>query len=336
MDVVFLVPRICRESVSFVAMQYVIGLRERGVTAAIVGLRGGDHPAIRPLVAPRSSLAGARAIVSNLFLPDLAAAALKRVRPGLRWISLLHCNMLIGMVGEQKRFARERIGAWRRALAQADAIAAPSHYAARGLLAGRGPVTPLPHALVPELEAAFRAVPLGSHFPALPPAYVFIGRDTPTKRLHAMFRLLHADPAARVRLVSHLDHSAGLFAQLPAEARARVELVGFAADPYAHVGAADIIVCPSGREGFGLIPLEALARGLRPATIREGPFAEYWNAAGLCYGRIEELAALPPPASDALNVLRTRFIGWPALMERVDVLIDLLNGRNPAPGPWFL
>lgn len=338
MDVVFLVPTICRDSVSFVAMQYANALRAEGIEAGIAGVRGGDHPAIRHLKVGQSALASCGAIISNLFLPDLAAAAVKRARPRVRWISLLHCDLLTGILGERKSHARQRIGLWRQALAGADAIAAPSFYSARALMPGGPPVVRLPHALLIDEETRFRGVagvPPAAHPADARPTFVFIGRDTPTKRLYAMFRLLKANPDAHIRLISRLDHSAGLYAALSGADRARVELIGFAPDPYAHVGRQDIIVCASGREGFGLIPVEAIARGLRPATIREGAFEEYWNVPGLCYDRVEDVPMLAPPEPAVIAGLRARFVGAEAMTSRIDVLKDLLAGRTPA-GKWFL
>jgi len=331
---------VCRDSVTFIALQYVLALRERGVDAGLIGLRGGDVAACRPFVRPRASLATCDVLVSNLFLPDLAASMIRRARPRMRWVSLLHCNMIVGMLGEKKVATRERIGLWRRALAGADAILSPSAYAAKGLSGGPA-IIRLPHALVPEIEARFRGEPgTGRAQPASSrwgdPTYVFIGRDTRTKRLYSMVRLLRADRRTHIRLITRIEHSAAIIDSLDASERARCELIGYSANPYDHVSPADIIVCPSGREGFGLVPLEALARGFRPAMIREGAFAEYWEAAGLCYDRIEDLPSLPAASERSIGELRQRFIGWPALQERTDVLLDVISGRLPTSVPWFL
>lgn len=316
-----------------------MALRARGLDAGLVGLRGGDLDASREFVLPHTSLANCDVLVSNLFLPDLAASMLRRARSRMRWISLLHCDMIVGMLGEEKSYARQRVGAWRRALAGADALLSPSAYATKGLPDGP-PVFRLPHALVPEVEARFRGTARGKPRPvddrrAGDPSYVFIGRDTRTKRLFSMIRLLRADPGARIRLVTRLEHSAALVASLGEAERARCEVIGYSVNPFDHVDTGDIIVCPSGREGFGLVPLEALARGFRPAMIREGSFREYWHDAGLCYDRIEELPAMPATSESTLAGLRQRFIGWPALQERVDVLLDVIAGRPPRADPWF-
>jgi hypothetical protein len=158
---------------------------------------------------------------------------------------------------------------------------------------------------------------------------VFIGRDTPTKRLRSVLRLLQLDPAARVRIVTDLSFSKVAVAALSPEEHTRCDVIGFSSDPYAHVGVGDIVVCPSGREGFGMVPLECLSRGIAFAPINEGAFREYWKDTPLCYSRIEQLPDLASCAvgDESVTQLRDQFIGQAALEARIDILLATLTGQ---------
>jgi glycosyltransferase involved in cell wall biosynthesis len=336
-EVVFLVPTAKFDSVTFVTMQYVIALRARGIAAYICSVRPSRVVLQNELVAPRRALLSCDVVVTGLFVPDIVGWILKCLRRRVRWVAFLHCNITAGMAGERKFLAHQRVALWLWALRQAETIIAPSQYAARSFK-GMPQVILLPHCIVPEIENDFRrlagAAPTTARVPAATPAsgapaYVFIGRDTPIKRLRSVLRLLRLDPAARVRIVTELSFSKAAVAALPPAESARCDVIGFSSDPYAHVGADDIVVCPSGREGFGMVPLECLSRGIAFAPINEGAFREYWADTPLCYSRIEQLPALASRAvgNDSVTPLRDQFIGKAALDARIDILLPTLTGQ---------
>jgi hypothetical protein len=336
--VVFLVPRIIANSVTFVIYQYVVALRARGIDAVIAAPRSAKIALDPDIVAPFSAIFLCDVLITSLFVPDLIGWLVSRVRR-IDWVPFLQCDIIGGMVGERKRFAKWRVAVWRGALGSATRVVTPSRYAAKSLR----PVPQLallPHCLVLSLETQFRAItgrlapPVADRAQEADPAYVFIGRDTPTKRLRSVLRLLSLDPRARVRLITAIDFSSAAVAALTPDERDRCEIVGFAVDPYAHVLPDDIVVCPSGREGFGMVPLECLARGIACAVIDEGAFHEYWAATSMSYSRIEDLAARRGCQSHVAQVIRDAFIGGDALRQRVDRLEMIIAGKWPSDAVW--
>ncbi len=107
-----------------------------------------------------------------------------------------------------------------------------------------------------------------------------------TLRILAGFRALHANlPTARLVIAggaSLLDHDAyqAEFARalassgLPERAVIRTGPIADALMP-ALYRAADALVFPSVKEGFGLVVLEAMASGIPVVTSRIAPFTEY-------------------------------------------------------------
>ena len=297
--IVFLVPRYTFESVSFIAHQYVQALSACGLDARIASLRRSTLPADPLLNRSRWSLVSCNVLVTHLFLPDLVGCALSRLIPSIRWVPFLHCDIVGGLAAERRPLAKLKAWLWRAALSRAEMLISPSRYALHGARF-TGTSIVVPHCIVPSVEAAFRrragsgGNEVGDAMPAAPPvetqsSYVFIGRDTRGKRLSTLLRMLGREPTARLKVIGAIEHSRSVLERMEPSALARCALLGRCYDPYRHVAVGEVVVCPSGREGFGLVPLECLARRIPVAVINEGVFRELYGGTSIVYDRIDEL-----------------------------------------------
>ncbi|MGE3276302.1 MAG: glycosyltransferase family 4 protein [Vicinamibacterales bacterium] len=145
--------------------------------------------------------------------------------------------------------------------------------------------------------ARVRAIPLGMHVPAPPPArgrepmVLFVGSILPRRHVDLLVdvfvsRVLPAVPDARLdivganRLPPHLRVDRGL-TDAPPGVRERVRFRDYVDDTtlkdlYAR---ASVFAFPSAYEGFGLTPLEALAAGVPPVVFDTGIAREIYGDA---------------------------------------------------------
>lgn len=335
--VIFLVPTYAAESVSFVAYQYVTAMRRRGIDARICSLRRSEMPHDELVCRSKWELLGCDTLVTNLLLPDLLGFVLSRLLPWIRWRPFLHCHIIGGLAAERKPFARAKAWVWRAILSTAPVLAAPSRYALRSVPNARRTAV-IPHCIEPAIEAAFRSLARSGTAAATAtddatPApcadtdtlsYVFIGRDTRAKRLRSLLGLLQTNPMINIKVIGALDHSRRMFDALPASQAARCQILGQQFDPYAYVLTGDIVVCPSGREGFGLVPIECLARDIPVAVIDEGAFKELYGGMSIVYDRVANLPRSAAKLTRDNAAIRERFIGASVLDQRVDLLWAIL------------
>lgn len=196
-----------------------------------------------------------------------------------RPVMTLHDLILYEAPGGRGLVAR---GWMRRAIPACRAFVAPSE-ASRGAFARAFPsiadrITVVPHGVSPDCAAIGTRAGLGDRSPTASPYLLCVANKRPHKRLDvaiaAFAELAKTDPALRLVLVGdHTPHWREL--QALAERLGvghRVEdVVGLSdaalADRYAG---AEAVLVPSEAEGFGMVPLEAMAAGA-PVVAAEHP-----------------------------------------------------------------
>lgn len=334
--VVFLVPKYILDSVSFVVYQYAVSLRKMEFDAVICSLRPPSLVADPSVRAPIWNIFSCDTLVTNLFLPDLAGFLISRVFSRIKWIPFLHCDIVGGLAAEGRAFARLKACIWRAVLSRAELVISPSRYALRSLPSVRR-ATIIPHCIDQTLDAEFRdqaqatrpdhaAAPSSDivHGACAGQRYVFIGRDTRGKRLKSLLQLLALDPHSRLKIIGAIDHSRSALDQLPPSQAARCLLLGRQFDPYRHVEPGEVVVCPSGREGFGLVPVECIARNIPVAVLDEGVFKELYGHTSMVYSRIADLPRHVDRIPSDLVGIRECYVGPRALGQRVALLVPLL------------
>lgn len=214
----------------------------------------------------------------------------------------------------------------RRGLRHAAAVVAVSEEGraqalAAGVLAAR--VHVVPNAIDVEgvartAAAAREARRAAWGLPADALAVLCLGRLSPEKGqallLDAWARLpehgLPADLAARAVLLLVGDGADRAALEARARPDPRVRLLGWRDDPHACLGAADLLVLPSSREGLPLAVLEAMAAGVPVLATAVGGVPEALEQ-GAC-GRL-----VPPGDARALAAALTELLAAPAERARL-------------------
>lgn len=333
-DMVFVVPKFKSESVSFIVFQYAIIMRSKGLNVKIVSLKRMELEIPLEMRGGIIDIIRSRMVISSLFVPDILIYTLSKIIPSLRWVPFLHCDIVAGMAGEQKSFRRIRISLWRYVLRRAKCILTPTRYAA-ARVHSEAEIVVLPHAIDLAIDELFRQLPPAAGTRRIPDEapsvelcftatgearYVFIGRDTPTKRLRSMVKLLKRDESAKLLVIGPPGVSQSYFAGLDAEIRERCYFTGSQVDPFRLLTKGDIVVCPSGREGFGMVPIECIARDITVAAIDEGAFRELYSGSSILFEKVGMIAGKEKNFKRDQKALRSRFVGWPALNERADII----------------
>ena len=220
-------------------------------------------------------------------------------------------------------------------LSRADLVLSPSLYALKSLSAVKSSGI-IPHCINPEVESSFRSnassgavesyISTRSSIVNEGISYVFIGRDTPAKRLSVFLNLLQIDKTCTIKVIGSIKHSKAKINQLTEEEVSRCTFFGYQNDPYNFLTSSDVVVCPSGREGFGLIPLECIARNIPVAVINEGVFKELYSGSSIVYNRIADLPMNVFRLNKDMKMLKIKYIGADALNERIDMLVSFLFG----------
>ena len=337
MNTIFVLPSYTSDSVSLIAYQYVQALVQRGHEVGITSIR---RSALQKgpefFYVSIFHIFRCNTIVTNLFLPDLLGFLISHIHPRIKWVAFLHCDVIGGLAAEAKPFAKVKAWLWRLVLSRAESVISPSHYALKRL-SKLNNITIIQHCINPVVERWFRANALINaskpkrtdypHSAVRQPSYVFIGRDTRAKRLFVLFDLLRADPNCRVKVIGTIAHSSSRVAQLSQEERARCTFYGYQSDPYQFLDSKDTVICPSGREGFGLIPVECFARDIAVAVINEGVFKELYGNSSIAYFRISDLQEKIPNLTQSMQILKAKYVGEDALSKRVDQLVVVLFKR---------
>ncbi len=333
MKVIFLLPSYVANSVSFIAYQYAETLTSRGYSAGVTSIRKSALKNCSLQYIPQWKILKCEVLVTNLFLPDLFGFFLSYVRPSMKWVVFLHCDIVGGLAAERKPFAKIKAWLWRKVIAHANTVISPSLYALKNLNTIKHSVI-IHHCINPEVEYSFRSsagLPISkthilTKYPlkSFSSSYVFIGRDTPAKRLFVLLSLLRIDPKCTIKVIGEISFSKEKIEQLTKEEFLRCTFYGYQEDPYQFLNNEDVVICPSGREGFGLIPLECIARNIPVAVINEGAFRELYGDTSIVYSKISELPLSVSKLSGDVNMLKEKYIGADALNERVDRLISVL------------
>lgn len=333
MKTIFLLPSYISDSVSFIAYQYVETLRRRGYDVGITSVRHSPLRNSSLQYVSRWKIFKCKVLVTNLFLPDLLGYFISRLHPSTKWVAFLHCDVVGGLAAERKSFAKVKAWLWRKVLSRADLVISPSLYALKNLTAIKNSVI-IHHCISPDIEYYFRSnagLPISkTHIITKYPlescssSYVFIGRDTPAKRLFVLLSLLRIDPKCTIKVIGKITFSQEKIEQLTEEEFSRCTFYGYQEDPYQFLNNEDVVICPSGREGFGLIPLECIARNIPVAVINEGVFRELYGDTSIVYSKISELPLNVSQLSKDIQMLKEKYIGVGALNERVDRLISVL------------
>jgi glycosyltransferase involved in cell wall biosynthesis len=144
-----------------------------------------------------------------------------------------------------------------------------AHYARDHVGVAPDRVTVVPNGVPLPSEPGARAPRTG------PVVAVWLGLMQPVKRVPALVRAAADVPDLRLRLVGDGPERPVVEAAIArAGSAARVELVGHAADPGAHLAGADLFVLPSAAEACPLALLQAMARGLPVVASRAGGIPE--------------------------------------------------------------
>jgi glycosyltransferase involved in cell wall biosynthesis len=174
-----------------------------------------------------------------------------------------------------------------RAARSAERVICPSEFT-RDDVCQRYDVDPGKVRVIPEAPALPARAPRAPSRPGAPAPYVLAVGDLRRKKnvasLVATFAALHRERAIPHRLVL-AGADAGEEVRLRALAGdAPVELPGYVSDDAldALIGGADVLVNPSLYEGFGLVVLEAMARGTPVLAARAGALPEVGGDAA-CY-----------------------------------------------------
>lgn len=283
------------------------------VVSALLALgarRGRDDVALpvrqglREVLERRDALDGV--VVHGVFDPRVARAAalVRRTRPDLPLVALPHDAYDDGLFGHsswRKHLYWRVVERRRLRSARAVVVLAPSHerwLRARGVdvpvVVARGGLTP------EELDRAGRLRSLPRPTREVP-LLVFAGRwDVVEKGLDLLLPAVAALPRGSVRL-NLVGPEVGGRARVTALAAGcadDVELVGWVPDVWAQIAAADLLVLPSRKEGFGLVALQALACGV-PVLLS--------SAAGLAehVGPDDGLQLVRPERAAVVSGLRT-------------------------------
>ena len=228
-----------------------------------------------------------------------------RIRPGLKYYLVAH--------GIEVWRPFSRIEGW--SLRGATGIFCVSDYTRRRLLEHcplpEGRVSVVYNALDPDLEAAER-----SETPADPPAILAVSRLSRADDYKGLDHLIEAMPAvirtvpsARLRIIGTGDAVDGLRALAQAEGVAgNVDFLGYVNDRDLglELSRCRLFALPSQKEGFGLVYLEAMARGRPclgaraggvPEVITEdtGVLVDYGDVPAISAAILSSLARKWPP-----------------------------------------
>lgn len=331
--VVFLVPRYTFESVSFICYQYVSELRKHGIDAHIASLRNASLPKDPVLNKLLWQLPSCDILITHLFLPDLVGFLLSRLIPSIKWVPFIHCDIVGGLAAERRPFTKFKAWLWKSIIYRAELVISPSQYALRCLPNVKNVVI-VPHCIDPEVEAVFRDMAIGKSKESdgsqveldneTTPCYVFIGRDTRGKRLSSLLRLVANNKMLKLRVIGKVNYSKIILEQLSSLDLTRCEFLGHRFDPYRYVRQGDVVVCPSGREGFGLVPLECIARNIPVAVINEGVFRELYGGTSMVYDRLTDIPDMTGELTKDMRPIREKFIGRTALAVRIELLMAIL------------
>lgn len=335
MKTVFLLPSYMSDSVSFISYQYVACLRARGYDVSIASIRRSRLNNCSMLYVSKWNIFTCKVLVTNLFLPDLFGFIISKFFPSIKWVVFLHCDIIGGLAAERKPFVKLKAWLWRLVLSKANLVISPSLYAFKSLPSINNRVI-IPHCIDPAVEIFFRSncgliarkFQISKNNLAInkSSSYVFIGRDTPAKRLSSLLTLLHIDKACTIKVIGLIKHSKEKINKLTETEISRCIFLGYQNDPYQFLSIGDVVVCPSGREGFGMIPLECIARNIPVAVINEGVFKELYGGSSISYERIADLPRSIFRLNEDMKNLKIKYIGVDALNERTDMIISALFG----------
>ena len=175
----------------------------------------------------------------------------------------------------------------------------------------------------------------------------FLGRLDRWKRPQALLEavaLMRRRDAVRVLIAGEGEMRAELEAHVRSSGLARtVELLGHVADPTAFCDRLDVLVHPARGEPFGLVLLEAAARGVLPVVLADGGGAlEVLPGDGVVAGDVADLASRldalidSPLLVEAARAERARWVRAAFSVERtadryLDVYRSIPLPRRPRP-----
>ena len=205
------------------------------------------------------------AVLHGVFTPALATAAvlLRRHAPGIRIVAYPH-DAYDSALFSSHRCRKELYFRLveRRLLDSADlvVVSAPRHVRDLRSRQVQTPAVVVPPGLDPP---RVRATPRAAE----PVRAVVLGRwDVWDKGIDLLASAFERAPGLRrrmaIRFVGPEQGARQVVAALLSRAQVPAELVGWAPDASAELAAADVLLSPSRKEGFGLAPFQALAVGL--------------------------------------------------------------------------
>ena len=282
-------------------------LAARGVETVVVPQAGSYDPRVVGRVRELIARTGAEVLVGHDYKANLILAAAAR-RTRLPRAAVVH-----GYTAEDRKVAFfEAVD--RRLLRRAAAVVAVSA-ATRDALVGAGVPADRVHLIENAVDVAAVAADAAAGRDdlraawALAPsdlAVVALGRFSPEKGhpvlLEAFRAVADAVPTARLVLVGDGVLEADLRRAAAALPAGRVVFAGWRTDPARCLGAADLFVLPSHREGLPLAVLEAMAAGIPVVATRVGGVPDALDG-GAC-GRLVPPGDAPALASALVGLLR--------------------------------